>query len=68
MKQNFVVISHDPFARVEVIRRIVDKTSCDWCGQPARFQYGTHSDGYGARPEFDDHTFCGIQCHRSFHG
>lgn len=58
-------ISRDVFARCETVR---EKASgeCAWCGQPARFRYGTHHDDK-AKPSMGKRVFCGRSCERAFH-
>ena len=66
-----VVISRDPFARHNVIRRTVETTAgCAWCGNRRRsgrlFQYGIDPDG-GQR-SWDRESFCGKTCRDAYHG
>ena len=58
-------ISRDPFARCEVVRRIV-KTAveCAGCARRARFQYGRLSDGIRTRVSWSPVLVCGIACLR----
>lgn len=66
--ENYITISHDPFGRFEILRRKVDHScTCQWCGQPAKFEYGTLNDGINTRPNWDNEAFCGIQCRRNYH-
>ena len=73
-----VVISRDPFARVDFIRRpvvVYNDTTCAFCGAPGRkvkegrryFQYGHVEDSLIRRPYFDKHLFCGVKCYREYH-
>ena len=69
---DYTVISHDAFGRYETIRRTVKAIdSCAWCGN-ARwngrlFQYGSLSDGYGSRPNWQHEAFCSVSCMRIYH-
>ena len=58
-------VSRDPFARCETVRRVV-KTAveCAGCARPARFQYGTESDGIRAQVHWSPVLVCSIQCFR----
>jgi len=58
-------ISRDPFARCETVRQKASG-ECAWCGQPARFRYGTHADGITTRPSMGKRVFCGRSCERAF--
>lgn len=67
----YVSINHDPFGRFELIRRSIREDyyvpqTCDWCGRPARFRYGTINDD-SCRPNWDIKIFCGIGCYRIYH-
>ena len=61
----YTVVSHDSFARVELIRERASG-SCDWCGQPARWRYGWVPDDSN-RQRWDNHAFCSIGCFRSYY-
>ena len=58
-------VSRDPFARCEVVRRVV-KTNleCPGCTRRARFQYGTEFDGIGSRVHWDPLLVCSLACFR----
>ncbi len=74
-----VQIGRDPFARFDTVRRTVHygpdrNAECMWCGQRGRvnvngfhrlFQYGTHADGLLTQPQFDEQTFCSLECRRT---
>lgn len=64
-------ISHDPYARTEVLRSTVpaeDRGQCDNCGQPnGRFIYYTQNDGISTKPQRLKGAFCNIQCMRDYH-
>ena len=62
---SMISVSHDAFARTEVVREKVSGT-CAWCGGKARFRYGTRSDGLTTRPSLNPRAFCNITCYRSF--
>jgi len=63
-----VQISRDPFARHDVVRRVVDKhdrRDCDWCGREgAKYQYGIWPDDGG--PMYENKVFCCKGCHDSY--
>ncbi len=60
-----VTVNRDPFARTETERlTLTNKRPCAWCGQSAKFQYRTVSDG--GRTGMWSRTFCGIDCMRAF--
>ena len=77
---SYTVISHDPFGRYEIVRRIVDDRHSNGCvncglqhirnGKPTYtlFQYGTLADGVYTRPQFDNKSFCSIGCWREYTG
>ena len=58
-----VAIARDSFARHDVVRQRAHG-ECAWCGQPARFRYGIHSDG--GRRSMQTRVFCGRSCERAF--
>jgi hypothetical protein len=60
-----VTIARDPFARVDTVREKAEG-SCAWCGQPAKFRYGSHADGIHTRPNFQKAVFCSRSCERSY--
>ena len=60
-----ISVSHDAFARTEVVREKASGT-CAWCGGKARFRYGTRSDGLTTRPSMNPRAFCNIKCYRNF--
>lgn len=79
---DYVTISHDPFARQSVVRRVSDNTcKCLWCGnhRPMRlsslgeyhtvnaFEYGTERDDH-AGVNWHRGAFCSKACHDSYHG
>jgi len=71
-------ISHDPFSRTSLVRRIVwinfPPQSCSWCGghlfTPAGntylFRYGTEYDDSG-KIDWHDGRFCSKDCHDTHH-
>lgn len=64
-----VSIHRNPFARSETVReRISFAAECAWCGQPAKFRYGTHADGIATRPNMQQRVFCSRSCERSYNG
>lgn len=74
---NTVTISHDPFARLEVVRKIEHGKSCDWCGQKRNrngkpidglFVYGSQEDGLNTNIKWCHGRFCSIGCFNMFHG
>jgi hypothetical protein len=69
------VIGRNCFGRYDIIRQRVQVragATCEFCGNlSARgnlYQYGTHSDGYGARPQFSTGAFCSKSCCNAYHG
>jgi len=68
---DYTVISHDAFGRYETIRRTVRTIdSCANCGRRNTgrlYQYGSLSDGYGSRPNWQHEVFCDIDCMRIYH-
>lgn len=63
------VISRDPFARSELVRKRVVLVGCECteCGSVARFRYGTRHDDRPGRVEWADGRFCGVDCFRTYH-
>jgi hypothetical protein len=60
-----VTISRDPFARCEVVRRLVDtQVECAGCARRARFQYGTEADGIRTQVHWSPVLVCGLACFR----
>jgi len=58
-------ISRDPFARSEVVRRVVRvEVECAGCTRRARFQYGLLSDGIRTRVSWSPVLVCGLACLR----
>lgn len=67
-----VVISHDGFARHEVVRqKCTTDAGCSWCGnnyQGHLFQYGhVRDDDPRQRAGYLRGLFCSIECCRSYH-
>jgi len=62
---NIISISRNPFARSNTVRQKASGT-CAWCGQPAKFRYGTHADGITTRACWQKQVFCGRCCERTF--
>lgn len=67
-------ISHDPFARVSLMRVTSEpiSTSCDWCGNRRKsgklFKYWTESDASSrAAMRRTQGLFCSVSCFRAFH-
>jgi len=59
-------ISRNPFARLETIRRRVPRGSeCAFCGQVARFEYGTETDN--GKRHTDGKYFCNIGCRKAYY-
>ena len=76
-KTNVVEISHEPFGRFSVVRRVhTDLVSCDYCGgyrlrqgqEQKPFEYGTESDSRPGRPSWDDRVFCCLACRQAYYG
>ena len=60
-----VTISRNPFARCEVVRRVVRvEVECAGCARPARFQYGRLSDGIRTQVHWSPVLVCGLACLR----
>jgi hypothetical protein len=60
-----VTVNRDPFARCEVVRRLVDtQVECAGCARRARFQYGLLSDGIRTRVSWSPVLVCGLSCLR----
>ena len=66
--ERVVVISHDAFGRWSLVRKPAPRgrTECGWCGQKAKWLYGTLDDGLYSQPSWDKHVFCSIGCRRSY--
>jgi hypothetical protein len=72
-----VTISRDPFARQELVRRVVrdGDWECDWCGmsryrkgQPAGlFEYGFDPDLMTGRVNWMKGRFCCVACLKTYH-
>jgi len=59
------IISHDPFARCETVRRVVKtNVECASCTRRARFQYGLLADGIRTRVSWSPVLVCGLACLR----
>lgn len=75
---NIVTISHDPFARSDMQRRVYENTYslakrkvCAACDAPARFEYRIHSDGRRTSP-LDvlsnwSKPVCSVGCYRTLY-
>ena len=61
-----VQVSRNPFARHDVMRRVVETKPCAWCGHDAKFQYGVLLDGIETLAYYGRHVFCNIICWRSY--
>lgn len=58
-------VSRDPFARCEVVRRVVRvDVECPGCTRRARFQYGIEPDGIGTRVHWSPVVTCSLACFR----
>lgn len=76
MKNVYVTLSRDPFARTEVIRSVEtlhehrQSDGCAWCGgfrrvgEKSLFRYGTETDS--GRTYKDAKAFCSIGCRNSY--
>lgn len=59
-------ISHDPFGRFSIMRRKAPEgAQCKWCGQKAKYEYGTERDDRG-RTDWDGKYFCSLGCRKSY--
>ena len=66
MKTKTTFISRDPFARFDTVRRRLPQNSeCAWCGQTARFEYGSETDS--GKQHMDGHYFCSIGCRKDYY-
>jgi hypothetical protein len=74
--KRYAVISRDPFARLDIIRRTVfcdARGECAWCGQtrttksgrPFLYEYGYNED-QNNRNNFSGKLFCSKACHDSY--
>jgi hypothetical protein len=73
----YVELSHDPFARVCLVRKTeLTSGGCTWCGgsryradkpREALFVYGTERDDRPGRPDWHSGFFCNKSCHDSYH-
>lgn len=67
-----IQISHDPVARLSVVRRRekAPQKLCRWCGSPRKslvlFRYGIQPDSLSGRVEWDGHLFCSKSCRDSY--
>lgn len=62
---DYVTISHDPFARISIMRKRVNRPEpCTFCGSLARFRYAIQRDDSHAYPQFSQKAYCGIGCWR----
>ena len=58
-------VNRDPFARCEVVRRVVKTdVECAGCARRARFQYGRLSDGIRTQVHWSPVLVCSLACHR----
>jgi hypothetical protein len=60
-----VQLSRNPYARYTIVRNKVEARKCDFCGQPAKFQYGVDLDAGGTN--WQRGVFCGKSCCESYH-
>ena len=64
-----VMISRDPFARVELFRRVEESGTCYWCGNTNAhgkvFRYGYESDGMTRGITWDRQVYCSRNCRRT---
>ena len=68
-KPQYKTLARDAFGRFDYIRYTVPKDerkTCAWCGQPAKYQDGTHGDGLYDKPQLNPRQFCGASCYKSF--
>ena len=68
---NYVSISRDPFAREELVRRVIHtEKTCDWCGNNCHnrlFEYGIESDALYHRVNWIKGHFCSVNCMMDFY-
>lgn len=66
MNDDFIVLSRDPFARVDFIRMVEETTQgCAWCGNRRKngkmFYYGTWAEN--GHTYWHSKPFCSKSCH-----
>lgn len=67
-----VQIARDPFARLDIVRRVepAGRSGCAWCGQRRRggklYRYGVWHDA--GRLHWGRELFCSRPCSRAVHG
>lgn len=68
--RNAVVLSSDPWARIDRVRVVVPKSSCTFCGRTqARFAYGVQcSDNLRGDVAILKGTFCNKGCRDAYYG
>jgi len=63
-------IERDPFARATLMRKTVPKDcrgECDWCGQPAKYQYFWVLDSALRPPKYvGRNQFCSKSCYKAY--
>jgi len=74
------IISHDAFARTELIRQRIyitmhEKTVCEWCGNVNKTKNGEkYLYIYGSSPDdkplrtITGKAFCCVDCYRAYYG
>ncbi len=60
-------VNRDPFARASLMRRTVEKgLTCEWCGQPAKFEYAWERDCKNTVEGWSK-PFCSVGCYRTYY-
>lgn len=60
-------LTRDSFGRQTLMRiKCPPDRTCDWCGQPARWQYGWVTDSVHPQPIAYSRPMCSVQCYRNF--
>ena len=67
-----VQVSHHPFGRFAVMRKIERDNDCAWCGNErpmgGAFRYGIELDERPGTVDWQSHTFCCIDHMRQYYG
>jgi hypothetical protein len=72
MPNSYVSVYRDPFARFDVVRKIVDEgQSCAWCSGKRKngtlFLYGVQMDSIRNGVSWDRRGFCSFACRKAYH-
>lgn len=62
-----IQVKRDSFARATLMRdKAPANTSCNWCGQPAKWFYYWESDSSYQCPAPSPKVFCSVGCYRIY--